>query len=439
MMIKLFALMLLIALPFAAIANPNLNQNQAIQVASTFCTAIGKTVTGTPTVTYLVPDRTGTLNPGREFMTYSQPVWRVAYNEAEVQVDAASGKIAFYYYDPHQVLSTQFGNQPAGQAVTQQAAISTAAAAIQAAGWTANLVFESATLQQGDSPPTASMHSWGLVWRRMYQGISFDDENVNVTVQAETGQLESLGAAFDIPDPVSTAVTFDRSQADAIANTQMANHGIQNAVLDEVDVRIVKPNNYWQVYGTNADYAEQPGVSRVAYVYFISVPTIDFADGSPSSDTYQVNIDAQNGAVIGGEFEQLMGLADVKRKAQTPVTTLLENAREARLFTQHLHGAWSKAPVAVLNHDSKHDYFRLLQHTMHCKDPGPLSLASIKIVVLGKGKARHELRYIPATGRIGSGREWGIVPDTFKAWVASLDAKTGKKKVASAATSPHGP
>ncbi len=171
MILKLIVLVLFTIFSVAAMADPNLNQNQAIQIASNFCTAIGTTVTGTPAVAYLVPDETGTLNPGSAFNGYYLPVWQVTFNEAEVRVDDASGKVVRYSNYVNQALKNSLRNQPAGQAIAQQAAMSTAAAVLQSAGWTTDLVFEGAALQQGDRPPTASMHAWFLVWRRTYQGI----------------------------------------------------------------------------------------------------------------------------------------------------------------------------------------------------------------------------------------------------------------------------
>ncbi len=408
-----------------------MNQNQAIQIASNFCTAIGMTVTGTPTVIYLVPDMTGTLNPEGTLSLYYLPVWQVNFNEAEVSIDDASNIIVSYFNSNDNSLWDSLSSQPAGQAIAQQAATDTAAAALQSAGLTTDLTFDSAALEQDDDPPTAAGHSWFLMWRRSYQGIPFDRQNVNVIVQAESGQLIGLGVKFDTPNPQSTAVTFDRSHADSIANAQIVSSGIQNAVLDAVGVYIVQPSNFWQMFGTQADVAYQTTISRVAYVYSISVPTLTL-DDSPASNSCTVYVDAQNGAIIGGAFSYIMSLSDRKGKPAPPVTRLLASANEVRIFRRSARGSWSKRPIAVLNNESKHNYFHLLQHTTHCKNAGPLALANYKIVVIGKARARHELHYIPSTGRIGSGHAWGVVPDPFKAWVQSLEGQTGKKKVASA-------
>ncbi len=244
---------------------------------------------------------------------------------------------------------------------------------------------------------------------------------------------------FGIPNPPSTAVTLDRSQADSVVNAMLVSQGIQNAVLASVDICIVQPSNYWQVMHTGAEVVYQTGVARAAYVYALSVPTTRFDDGSPDTNTYIMYVDAQNAAIIGGEFDQIMALSDGKKTVQTPVPQLLESATEVRLFKRGLRGVWSKTPVAVLNTASNHACFRLLRKTTPCKNAGPLALASYKMVVIGKAKARHELQYMPSTGRIGSGHAWGIVVDQFKAWVQSLDEQAKKKKVVSAGASAHSP
>ena len=196
----------------------HLTQAQAVADARAFCRAIGSPATGPARAAFSRTGRFATDAP-----TYWQPCWRVLFgDEAEVSV-ADSGVVCDYFKpDPSSPDVGDQGRQPPGPAISRAAALAKAAAVLAAARVTEPLGPPQARESNMLDPPQRDGHEWSITQQRQAQGVAFQDQQVTVIMQADTGAVVGLGVTFPTPPPAPVRPVLTAAQADRAAQAALA-------------------------------------------------------------------------------------------------------------------------------------------------------------------------------------------------------------------------
>lgn len=313
----------------APISGTVLTSAQAIQIAQTFCRAIGAPIgTGMPT--------SATVNNASP--TYIGSVWQVNFQgAANVEVADATGIVISYF---NYTLANQLNanSQAPGTPITQAQAQTVAATVLQAsqqpAAELANQQFTQSSLLY---PATYAGDLWTVRWNRAAAGIPYRSDQATLLLQAETGSVEAWKLSFPTPAVASTASTVTQSQAQQIAQAEMSSSGsyleLTNQVFQIAQQAVVQPNTLWPSGGSTTPGTPMPvpgSSSRVMWdCYFSNAP----ASGSLSGSTYsEVWVDAATGQIIGGNIVQVMGHSASKAK----LTSLVPRARASHAFVKSM-------------------------------------------------------------------------------------------------------
>lgn len=287
---------LAIAVGGGSAATTTRTEAQAIALAQTFCTAIGQPETGTATGRFPAPapyDGAGA--------THYQPRWVVTFDDgAEVEVTDATGVITAYR-NPGVIESMQDPNDPAGTAIPEAQALSTASSLLTSAGQTTELGTATATLNQMTEPPTKIGQTWTVVQPRVYSDPPYDPvpylgQQATVILQGETGEVIGYGLTFPSEAPASAAGSVTATQADATATALLTAQGITGYTSGTPVKMAVRPNTAWEPNGTTDPL---PGPAKVAWV-------CNYSDAITAT-VYKVFVDVSSGDVIGGEIATVRG------------------------------------------------------------------------------------------------------------------------------------
>lgn len=403
-LIKWLPCLLLLFCAVCASATTRLTSEQAIQIAADFCHQVGGPVSEHPSAAF--PAHPPRDTSGLDY----RPCWLIQFEHVEVEVVDATGGIVNY---SNSAADDEQGMQIAGKAIPKSDAIAIATAAFQATGQADEFVLEEVEERQVSEEPTlAASHEWYFTWRRQFQGIRYRRNIATVVLQAETGTVTDIGAGHWTPAPITAALDVGRAQADTVTTRFLAHMGIPNVTLNAITTEVIQPNNFWSNNGMEVD--DQP-IARVARVYWLA------RGGSLNTgDWFEIWIDAQTGVVIGGdETGQNKGRA-TKPPKPLALREMLSKAQEVRIFHYDPKQGWNNKPAAVLSKRSQAELFAALKALHPTTSAGPMALGSYKFVLKAKGRTLCELRYLPATGRVGMGSAWGVVPERFKTWMQTL-------------------
>jgi len=210
-----------------------------------------------------------------------------------MKVDDETGKVFAY---TNYATQDAKNDDSAGMSISKASALSIAKQAMAAAGHpTDTMVLEWILEEQGHDPPTASMHKLNVAWLRTYQGIPFRREGGGVIMEAETGDVISVGIGYPSIDPVSNLENISLRQGMSIAEAQLTAVGLplSDLPLLSTEKEIVPFNTYWQ----NGDEIHRTLQTRIVWNYHF---------GSPSN-TFEIWVDTETGDVIGGYNEASLG------------------------------------------------------------------------------------------------------------------------------------
>ncbi|MDQ2801019.1 MAG: hypothetical protein M3Y13_15410, partial [Armatimonadota bacterium] len=250
-----------------------LTATQAIARAKDFCQKIGHPVTVDGTAQFPVPKGLYAAK------VHWQERWQVIFPEktGQVEVDVVDATGVISEYDKEGLFHD---NSPAGADISEADAIQIAAAALKATGHSEELKFDFISRQQSE---------YLVSWKRMGHGIAYRDEHATVGLNPETGEVSGLSLVFPSPPSTKTVGSVTRAQADAIAQNLLATEGLQDAVLDIVETKMVQPNTFWQAGGS---VDPLPGEAQAVWAYRFQGAGTRF---------YEVWVDTQTGAIVGGE------------------------------------------------------------------------------------------------------------------------------------------
>ena len=198
------------------------------------------------------------------------------------EVSDSTGQIVHYIQDDN-----SNNHQPLGTPISKAQAIAQATSALINVGAfkTNELTLKEAILMQG----SANSQEWFVSWTRMLGQIPYREQDANVGVDAQTGEVTGFSINFHTPPPTSTAFSISQSQAVTIATQAFAAAGVQFADAPTVKAEVVQPNGYWQ---PGVGEASRQPIARVAWI-------CHFANGRQSFEAW---VDAETGDVIGGQY-----------------------------------------------------------------------------------------------------------------------------------------
>jgi fibronectin type 3 domain-containing protein len=270
-------------------AATTLTADEAIEIARTFCAAIGSSQTGDASAQYPSPTQYSQLDDN-----FWLPRWLVKFGDpavAEVEVVDSTSVIASYYNFglSHSLMD---GGLPAGTPITESAALTAAATVLSASNQTDSLGDPTADYIQLDNPATEFGQFWRITYPRLYSGVPFHNQTANVLLQGDTGAVRSFGLSFPWSPPASMAGDVTSSQATTTAAAQLTSAGITGFVLDSVQQEIVMPSTFWQDGGGTP----QGSASMLAWTCYYEV------DDDSENPMYflEVDVDIASGNVIGG-------------------------------------------------------------------------------------------------------------------------------------------
>lgn len=411
------------------LADARLTANQAIQVAQTYCQAIGQPVTVAGQAQFPVPSEMDVP------LNHWQPRWYVKFTgQATLEVVDASGIIASY---ENGVSSTQEDiTRAAGTAIPQPDAISRATAALQATGQTSDLAFDRAQEALGNNPPTSTSHDWDVDWTRTYGEYLYQQQGANVTLAAETGRVKHVRLYFSTPPPANANLIVTEDQAQDVANALLTSAGLTVTEMHP-HLLLSRPNTFWQ----DGNEDELPMLPVLSWVYWFV---------EPGPRTGEVHVDAQTGQVIGGYEEGYRGgggaapkipfgklnlkafqpgkatksaVPPLKTLTVTPLRQALATAEQVTLFP----ASKNAPPLVALNTQSNPQMLQALGKTTAWQAAKPARAKVFRLALTQGGKTRNLTLFSSNVGLIGSGTEWYTVPAAFNAWVKTLAApKIGK-------------
>ena len=262
----------------------HLTQEQAISIAKTFSQKFSASAIMNGTAQYTVPDQS--LGSSDH---HWQARWNVTFpHQAEVEVIDATGVVAFYDNLNYIAKDPSVGNQPAGQAIPKEEAIIRAVGLLKATGQIGELAFWKADLDQTTDPPSVLGHTWFICWTREFQGIPYEHEGLNITLDAETGEIRSLGLIFHSAPPKTASINLNQEAAQQTALALLRRSGVESPQFNGCKRLVVQPNTYWQV--VNESVSTMPQTARPVWSCSYIV----------GSRVYKVCIDTETGKVIGG-------------------------------------------------------------------------------------------------------------------------------------------
>jgi len=264
---------------------------QAEQIATSFCQAIGVTTTDVPTAQFPAPMRDATSADN-----YWQPCWLVTFGDNQTVCVTDATSVVTRFYNQGLELQTMVSGQAAGTAISQSNAM-TIASLVTEASTVAQSELGTAQYQEVEEtqPPLQLGHQLWITWPRQYQGVPYFEDQATVLLQAETGGVISFCLAFRSVPPDSNTLTITADQADQSASTQLAAAGISGATLLTTNLTAVQPNNFWQT----GDPTFTALTSTVAWDCYYTIDPLHY---------YDVWVDEQTGAVIGGDLTILKHL-----------------------------------------------------------------------------------------------------------------------------------
>ncbi len=280
--------------PSSSPVHPMLTADQAVKIASSFCSAVGAPVTEKGEATYPTP----LANP--EEALYWSPRWQVKFpGQATLQIEDRSGIIVDYSNDAYFAPPRSKHDSPAGKGITQSDAMARAASDLAATHFVSNysegLKLSYADEQQSTSPPTVSSHVWMITWQRTSAGIPFENQHLTIMMNAETGELVGLIFVYPSPTPISernvaqNAKGIKPQKAAGIARKLLAHKGLPTGKLTDVSLQWICPDNYW------TDKKTQP-ISQVPLKAWI----VTVKD---KETRYLVKVNAETGTIAGGETQ----------------------------------------------------------------------------------------------------------------------------------------
>ena len=165
---------------------------------------------------------------------------------------------------------------------------------------THELTLQQALLSDTSIPAVAITRTWTISWKRATNGVLYNDQGADVTLDAGKGRLYAYGAALSTPLPAVMRLDVSADQAVAIARRFLA--GRSWNVLEEpaVALRIVMPSDFWEGVASGGIFrGMQPHRKSVSRLAWVVRTQTDWP--APNPLRWDVWVDASTGEVIGGE------------------------------------------------------------------------------------------------------------------------------------------
>lgn len=232
------------------------------------------------------------------------PGWTVHLygNEMEITIDPATGAVKNFLDG---ILITALGLDPApdsAQCISAETALARGVQYLQLTGLNLNeLVLHSVRFVDMAQPATASTRVWGIFWLRTWQGVTFRDQEVSVTLDAGRGRLLTHGARIAAKPPTEARLGISVDRAVEIAREFVVAQGGAAVGEPRAELQIVLPTDTWTA-PHHMPTRHDPN-SRLAWIVQFS----GTLDDTTTERLLEVWVDAINGAVLGGDIYTRMG------------------------------------------------------------------------------------------------------------------------------------
>ena len=134
---------------------------------------------------------------------------------------------------------------------------------------------------------------WNVLMRRYYYGYEFYDDTISVNLDPQNGELMGFGYYFYSPLPKSTSVKLSKQKAISQAYNLVHGMGKQMGNVFYSKLKIVIPNNYWDVESKKiaANKYAKKSYSRLAWIIGAQSPW----------HRIEIWVDADTGEIIGSD------------------------------------------------------------------------------------------------------------------------------------------
>ena len=249
---------------------------QAIKVAKDFCNAIGQPVTATPSAVFPEP-KVGADRSGFNW----QPKWQIEFpGQAEVDVVDGSNLVVWYMVDDRAIDDSKQGPQE-----SQAKALQTYSHALAASG------VDIAELGPPSITTDESGQNWEVEALRVFHRISYIGQDVDVSLHARSGTVDTFALRFKTPSPTSDDRTITKAQAEDLATAILTKLGMKNVSCDDAQLEAIQPNTLFQPQGSEDPL---PGPAVVGWnCCFIP----------EKGESVWVWISGKDGSALGGTIE----------------------------------------------------------------------------------------------------------------------------------------
>lgn len=245
-------------------------------------------------------------------------------------------------------------------------------------------------------------------------GVPYHRQGARVLLQPENGALRGLFLDFTTRPAAHPSFTVEPKEAvlravgrlSAFSQAKGLPFDNHRLILTEIKAELVEPNAAWPLPGEG----NRPQEVQSAWKCRLT---------DPAGPIYEVWVDAQTGAIHGGDMGVPGGGALILPLIPA-VKDLAEKADEVRVYGSDRLLRWAKKPVGVLSAKSHPDILRLLQSSQGAAPAEPFAIPRYKLEFITAGTSTSALWYVPEKVLLGTPGHWFTAPASFKTWISQL-------------------
>lgn len=223
----------------------------------------------------------------------SGPAWTVHLSAGEAVVDARSMNI-LSFLDGADTFRLQHEPAPAlTDCISREDALELGKRYVGATGMPIHDLFvDTIELRDNHVPPVAYTRTWTIRWLRKWHGVPFEDQAVQVILEAGHGLLEVVSGAVNMPPPSNTRIDVSVVKAVDIAGRFLSGRNVGPLGSPSVFLRVALQDDWWTAERPESVRKITP--SRLGWLVRFPVQR------GAMTYQYEVRVDSSTGAIIGG-------------------------------------------------------------------------------------------------------------------------------------------
>ena len=399
--------------PPPAAKPPRLTEAQVDAIAQRFCKAVGLPVLDVRTRVFPSDQPYSWLGSDGCINAYFQHTWELHFGEKddlEVHVADESGRITQCYrsYD-----HGTWSRPSDGPYLSRREAETRAWQVLVAAGVDRDVTAVSPQLNRTRPPEHVE---WQMLWRRATEGVPYEEQYVDVHLDATSGAVGFMGARFLTPPvpPPSFKVTPERAVSLALSRMYRGlepSFDAGQAMMEGVRPTIVPPNDCWKTI-------EDPPLGKALRgVWAVDLFSLGYHA--------EVWVDVETGQIQGG---RLWYVPWVHRAVLSDCVKVAVEF-EVQVCDDRL--LWSESR-GTASEKQNPDKFAILRDLKGGASVARLSIPRCRLVVRAADEdLARPIYYLADRGLIGLPGQWVAAPPELKAWLDGLVAAAAADKPAS--------